>query len=237
MLLSFFIGLLTVVLVLTSLFLLLLIIIQLPKKEAGLGQAFGSSTTDALFGAGSGTALTKMTKYAAAIFFSVLLLLTILYTHQHSPRRRGSLEQEMQKAKETASKTLPPAPAPTGAPPIKITLPEDPNLPKPVLTGAPPVVPTTNPAVPPKTNAPATTNVVVPPPRTNPPVVPATNPPVLVPRTNLPVIPLTNPVPVAPKTNPLTVVLPGRTNVVSPAPVSTNTAAPAPATNKPAAPK
>ena len=36
-----------------SLFLILLVLVQLPKKEAGLGQAFGSGATDALFGSGS----------------------------------------------------------------------------------------------------------------------------------------------------------------------------------------
>src|SRR2546426_681191 len=61
------IGLFTVVLVLDSLFLILLVLVQLPKKEAGIGQAFGGGATDALFGAGSGNALTKMTKYARGI--------------------------------------------------------------------------------------------------------------------------------------------------------------------------
>ena len=58
---GFIIGLLTVILVLDCLFLVLLILIQLPKKEAGAGIAFGGGATDALFGAGSGNALTKIT--------------------------------------------------------------------------------------------------------------------------------------------------------------------------------
>ena len=37
--------LLSFILVISSLFLILLVLVQLPKKEAGLGQAFGSSTT------------------------------------------------------------------------------------------------------------------------------------------------------------------------------------------------
>jgi preprotein translocase subunit SecG len=56
---SLIITILTVILVIDCFFLGLLIIIQLPKKEAGLGQAFGSSATDMLFGAGSGTVLTR----------------------------------------------------------------------------------------------------------------------------------------------------------------------------------
>jgi preprotein translocase subunit SecG len=79
---SWVIGILTFFLVLNSLFLILLILIQLPKKEAGLGQAFGGATTDALFGAGSGTVLTKLTRYAASVFLSITFLLSILNSAQ-----------------------------------------------------------------------------------------------------------------------------------------------------------
>ena len=72
------IWLLTFVLVLTCLFLCLLVLVQLPKKEAGLGQAFGSGATDALFGPGSGNMLTNMTKWVAGIFFVLTLLVWIL---------------------------------------------------------------------------------------------------------------------------------------------------------------
>ena len=75
------IGFLTVVLVLDCLFLILLILIQLPKKEAGAGIAFGGAATDALFGAGSGTALTKITKYCAGLFLGLALFLSILNAH------------------------------------------------------------------------------------------------------------------------------------------------------------
>ena len=77
-----FIWLLTFVLVLDCLLLILLVLIQLPKKEAGLGQAFGGGATDALFGAGSGSALTKLTKYTAGIFFALTLLISMLHGHQ-----------------------------------------------------------------------------------------------------------------------------------------------------------
>ena len=75
---SFLIGLLTVVLVLNCLLLILLVLVQLPKKEAGAGLAFGGSATDALFGAGSGNVLTKITKYAAIGFFVLTLLVAFL---------------------------------------------------------------------------------------------------------------------------------------------------------------
>ena len=58
---SFLIGLLTFILVLDCLLLTLLVLMQLPKKEAGAGLAFGGSATDALFGSGTGNVLTKIT--------------------------------------------------------------------------------------------------------------------------------------------------------------------------------
>src|SRR5215470_13351006 len=79
-------ALLTLILVVDCLLLILLVLIQLPKKEAGLGQAFGGAATDALFGAGSGNALTKMTKYAAGIFFVLTLVISILQGHQARAR-------------------------------------------------------------------------------------------------------------------------------------------------------
>jgi preprotein translocase subunit SecG len=77
----FVIGLLTFVMVLNCLVLIFLVLIQLPKKEAGAGLAFGGGTTDALFGAGSGTVLTKITKYSAGIFFVLAISLSFLRTH------------------------------------------------------------------------------------------------------------------------------------------------------------
>jgi preprotein translocase subunit SecG len=81
---SFFIGFLTVILVLNCLLLILLVLIQLPKKEAGAGLAFGGATTDALFGAGSGNALTKITKYATVVFFVMAMVLAVLQNHYHN---------------------------------------------------------------------------------------------------------------------------------------------------------
>ena len=89
---SFVIGFLTVVLVLDCVFLILLVLIQLPKKEAGAGLAFGGGATDALFGAGSGTALTKITKYAAGVFLGLSLLLSDMRT-QHAVQSGRSFEE------------------------------------------------------------------------------------------------------------------------------------------------
>jgi preprotein translocase subunit SecG len=107
----FLIGLLTFVMVLDCLVLIFLVLIQLPKKEAGAGLAFGGSATDALFGAGSGTVLTKITKYAAGTFFALALLLSVLQSKFHH-----SGASEFQRSLENPSAAAPIAPAASTAP-------------------------------------------------------------------------------------------------------------------------
>ena len=82
---GFLIGLLVVAMVLNCLFLILLVLIQLPKKEAGAGLAFGATATDALFGAGSGTVLTKITRWSATVFFILSIFLAMLMSHFYRP--------------------------------------------------------------------------------------------------------------------------------------------------------
>ena len=91
----------TVLLILDCLFLTLLILVQLPKKEAGMGQAFGGAATDALFGAGSGNALTKMTKYAMTVFFVLTLSLSIMNAQQNKGKKTA-LERTLAESKEAA---------------------------------------------------------------------------------------------------------------------------------------
>jgi len=106
-----FVGILTVFLILDCLFLMLLVLVQLPKKEAGMGQAFGGGATDALFGAGSGTALTKMTKYTAGVFFVFTLLISVL--HSHAARAKHGDLRSILTPEEKLSLVTPIAPAKT----------------------------------------------------------------------------------------------------------------------------
>jgi protein translocase SecG subunit len=99
------------------LILILLVLIQLPKKEDGAGVAFGGGATDALFGAGSGTALTKITKYSAGLFMGLALLLSVLNANRAAENKR-SLDEELRK-KAAAGPVVAPiatnlAAAPTG---------------------------------------------------------------------------------------------------------------------------
>jgi len=109
---SFFIGVLTFFLVINCLVLILLVLVQLPKKDAGAGLAFGGGAADALFGAGSGNALTKITKYAAVIFFALSLAIGILQDRAHRGNT-AAFEKQVQQIQQTAPvATPPPAAAP-----------------------------------------------------------------------------------------------------------------------------
>jgi preprotein translocase subunit SecG len=149
---GFIIGLLTLFMVLDCIVLVFLVLIQLPKKEAGAGLAFGGAASDALFGAGSGNVLTKITKYAATIFFVMALVLSILQTRHYS--RASVFQQKLEQNATTVPGATPPAPpvksSPLGstpaAPPatsnnIPLTI-----TPQAEATGAP--APAANPAPP-----------------------------------------------------------------------------------------
>ena len=106
-------GVLEFIMVVDSLLLMLLILVQLPKKEAGMGTAFGGGATDALFGAGSGNVLTKLTKYTAGIFLVLSLMLSVLIVSQ-SKSRLTNVEMELKRKGATVA--LPPAPVAKAAP-------------------------------------------------------------------------------------------------------------------------
>jgi len=111
---GFIIGLLTLVLVLDCLLLILLVLIQLPKKEAGAGLAFGGAATDALFGAGSGNVLTKITKYAAAVFFALAVFLSLLQSRYY--HRSDAFLKKLTQPASAAPGPMLPSSAPAAAP-------------------------------------------------------------------------------------------------------------------------
>ena len=75
---SILIPILTTVLVLNCFFLVLLILIQLPKKESGSGLAFGGGALDMTLGADAGNVLTRFTKYSASLFLLLCLVLAVI---------------------------------------------------------------------------------------------------------------------------------------------------------------
>ncbi|MGA2244704.1 MAG: preprotein translocase subunit SecG [Verrucomicrobiota bacterium] len=110
---SFVAGILTFILVLNCLVLILLVLVQLPKKDAGAGMAFGGGAADALFGSGSGNALTKITKWAAVTFLAMSLFLGWV----QGASRSDNTGADFMKAVETKQQQGQiPAPAPQSKP-------------------------------------------------------------------------------------------------------------------------
>jgi protein translocase SecG subunit len=117
---TFLIVIFTILLIVDSLLLTLLVLIQLPKKEAGVGMAFGGGAADALFGAGSGTALSNLTKYTAIAFFVLVFALSLLNNHARPGTSDLKRELEKQSALPTPSMTAAPEPktAPASSAPV-----------------------------------------------------------------------------------------------------------------------
>jgi preprotein translocase subunit SecG len=97
---------LSLLMFLDCLLLVLLVLLQLPKKEAGAGMAFGGGATDALFGAGSGNVLTKITKYAGGAFFILAIVMAMVAARQNKTSGAEALTEALSKQ----------APLPAGAP-------------------------------------------------------------------------------------------------------------------------
>lgn len=124
-------GILTAFIVINCLILILLVLIQLPKKDAGVGLAFGGGTADALFGAGSGNALTKITKWAIILFFALALILGYveekLYTSDTPAFEKALQQQQSQMPSSPAqippSTPLQTAPTPASNPSAPVTSP------------------------------------------------------------------------------------------------------------------
>src|SRR3954469_19862681 len=108
---GFIIGLFTLIMILDCIVLVLLVLIQLPKKEAGAGLAFGGGAPDALFGAGSGNVLTKITKIGAGVFFGLALILSVLQTH--ASHQESDLKKQL--AKPVATAPMEPSSSPAKA--------------------------------------------------------------------------------------------------------------------------
>jgi protein translocase SecG subunit len=136
---SLVIGLLTIALVLNCLLLILLVLIQLPKKEAGLGMAFGGSAADALFGAGSGTVISRWTKYGTTTFLVLSLVLSVMRNHEARAVGRNIASELERQARTGAAATAPLAVT------NPVTLPTLPSLP---ATNAPATNPPAAPAGP-----------------------------------------------------------------------------------------
>jgi preprotein translocase subunit SecG len=141
---SLIVGILTFLLVVVCGALILLILVQLPKKDAGAGLAFGGGAADALFGAGSGNALTKITKWAAFAFGLLTICLSTLQVRMHTGGQ-SQFEQgvEQQQQMQTSPGMKPSAPqqqapaSPAATPGQSMPLTPAPSTPAPTPATAP----------------------------------------------------------------------------------------------------
>jgi protein translocase SecG subunit len=140
---SYIAGVLTFLLIVNCGILVLLILVQLPKKDAGAGLAFGGGTADALFGAGSGNALTKITKWATVAFILLAVILGSLETrmsHGNQSEFENGVEQQQQMqapAMPEVAPQTPPRPASSASSPSAA-----PAMPLYSATNAAPAAPT-----------------------------------------------------------------------------------------------
>lgn len=112
---SFIIGLLLFVLFLNAIFLILLILVQLPKKETGVGMAFGGGAGEALFQGGAASALSKMTTRATIAFLCVTVVVSVLVSANSSSRSSGKISKLLEEESTTALPSSDNTPAPVGS--------------------------------------------------------------------------------------------------------------------------
>src|SRR6058998_604366 len=107
---SVLIGILTVVHVLVALALIGLVLMQ-KSQDQGVGAAFGGGVTETVFGAGTTTALVRMTIWCACIMLGTTLLLAVLHA-----RSGGAGESLMQRTLQSTPVQVPVASQPPNLP-------------------------------------------------------------------------------------------------------------------------
>ena len=106
------IGILTFVLILTSLFLVLVVLMQRAKTDGGMGAAMGGGITESTFGAETSNVLSKATINAAILFFvvSFVLYLAHIYETKHPVEADSKLPTVVAPATLPAPQPATPAP-------------------------------------------------------------------------------------------------------------------------------
>ena len=107
---SILIGILTVIHVVVALGLIGLVLMQ-KSSEQGIGAAFGAGMTDTVFGAGTASALQRMTIWCACGLLATTMILAVLHAHRGHSSGGSSL---MQKIGQTAPAPMPVAPSGPG---------------------------------------------------------------------------------------------------------------------------
>lgn len=109
---SLVIGILTFILIITSLFLVMVVLMQRAKTDGGVGAAMGGGSMESTFGADTNNVLSGATIKASIVFFvvSFCLYLAHIYQNKHTDAVDNKLPTVV--APAAPAPTLPqPAPA------------------------------------------------------------------------------------------------------------------------------
>lgn len=119
---SLFIGVLTFILVLTSLFLVLVVLMQRAKSDGGMGAAMGGGATESAFGAETNNVLSTATIRGAIVFFVLGFVLYMANIYQAKHHEAADSKLPAVNAPALAPK---PAAAPLTTPSTQPTTPAD----------------------------------------------------------------------------------------------------------------
>lgn len=112
---SLVIGILTFILILTSLFLVLVVLMQRAKNDGGMGAAMGGSSMESTFGADTSNVLSKATINAAILFFILSFVLYLAHIYQS----KRTVEDDVKLPTIAAPAGTAPAPQPATTTPVE----------------------------------------------------------------------------------------------------------------------
>lgn len=97
------ISLLTLVLILISVFVVLLVLMQRTSQSGGMGAALGGGAAESAFGSDTNNVLTKATIYCTIAFFVVSLGLFLIYQAKAAERTQTLNPEELIRSTEPSS--------------------------------------------------------------------------------------------------------------------------------------
>jgi preprotein translocase subunit SecG len=117
---SLVIGILTFVLIITSLVLVFLVLMQRAKTDGGMGSAMGGGAMESTFGADTNNVLSGATIKGAIVFFVVSFVLYLAHIYQSKHRDDGDNRLPTIVAPASTAPAAPmPAPKPATPAPVE----------------------------------------------------------------------------------------------------------------------
>ncbi len=113
---SLLIGILTVILIGTSIFLVFVVLMQRAKTDSGMGAAMGGGSMESAFGAETSNVLTGATIKAAILFFLISFALYLAHIYQAKHHDAGDVKLPTVVAPAAPSASPAPIKAPSTQP-------------------------------------------------------------------------------------------------------------------------